>query len=424
MPKIVQVKVDVESGGVEVAVDRTETLIRQIRDLKYTQQQLDTATKEGAAAYAELNVKILELNEQLEVNKVRNKSLFDQIGMLGGEFGETGAKIGETVTSLRILSAFRFEDLKSGLAFVGSTLGSIAKGFGEVTGITKVYTVLNEALAASFVEVGVAEETAAVGAQLFSSALVATGIGVVVVALGYAVSALKEFFSSEEKSTEAINEFNNALEYQKHLLEVDTTALDAANKAAVTRAKIAGASEKEIREIEQKGYEEKLELLRQNDEKINEKRSELAKNTVISAKERIKLQKELDKEYQESNAAITKLITENEQKSLDERLKNADKARAASKAANDKYKQEIKQLTDEINKAETEGYLATLSKQEQEEYKTNQHYAELLAKATKFGLDTEGIEKARLNAINKIQADYRSKAIDDFEKKLKEDLDK
>ena len=412
MPKIVQVQVDVESGGVEVAVDRTETLIRQLRDLKYSQQQLDVSTREGAAAFAELNVKILELNEQLEVNKVRNKSLFDQVGMLGGTFGETGAKIGETVSSLRILSAFRLEDLTSGLTFVGSTLSRIAKGFGEVTGITKVYTVLNEALASSFVSVGVGEEAAAVGAQTFAAALTATGIGAIIVLIGAAVYALKEYFDSEEKATRALEEFNSALEYQKHLLEVDTTALEVSNKAAVTRAKIAGASEKEITEIEQKGYEERLKLLRANDEKINEARSELAKNTVISAKDRVKAQQDLDKQYQESNAAIIKLITDNEQKGLDERLKNADKARATAKAA-----------ATALNNYIAQSHAATQSARDLELEKEDENFKKLTkdfqgnAKLMEAANEAHRVNKA---AINK---KYDDKATDEAYKAWQNEID-
>ena len=242
MPKIVQVKVDVESGGVEVAVDRTETLIRQLRDLKYSQQQLDVSTREGAAAFAELNVKILELNEQLEVNKVRNKSLFDQVGMLGGAFGETGAKVGETVSGLRILSAFRFEDLKSGLTFVGSTLSNIAKGFGEVTGITKLYTLSVEGLSTAFEGLGFSEEAAASAAKGLSGALIATGIGALIVGIGLLIANWDKLSDAITGSTEVSKAFEESqkevtkqvADFDKKLYEVKES-LQAAKEGTISK---------------------------------------------------------------------------------------------------------------------------------------------------------------------------------------------
>ena len=75
----------------------------------------------------------------------------------------------------------------------------LVKTLFDVTGITKIYTVLNNALGKSFIAVGVGEQAAAAGARSFAAALTATGVGAIVVALGFGISKIYEWVTSTKR---------------------------------------------------------------------------------------------------------------------------------------------------------------------------------------------------------------------------------
>lgn len=119
----------------------------------------------------------------------------------------------------------------------------------------------------------------------------------------------------------------------------------------------------------------------------------------------------------------TKKLTKTQKENLDEQKKDRDKA-----------VQDRKDALKEIADAEKEGYLQTLTTQEQEIYKVNEKYVRLLALATKYGQDTVALRQAQqteIDAINKKFTDEelekKKKADEDFlnfEIKLRDDLQK
>jgi hypothetical protein len=96
----------------------------------------------------------------------------------------------------------------------------------------------------------VAEEAATVATttlgNTIKTVLISTGVLAAIVIIGYLISKLVEFATSTKKSEDATRSLTSALEEQQKVLQNDLDAIDMANKAILTRAKIAGEIEDDI----------------------------------------------------------------------------------------------------------------------------------------------------------------------------------
>jgi len=103
-------------------------------------------------------------------------------------------------------------------------------------------------------------ETTSTSFKVLKGAIAATGIGLLVVLIGEAVQAFQEFTSAADKAAESQKKFNDlALKNAEDELKRVNTKLDSEERFAIARAKLAGASEEEIFQIEQEYKRKKLE---------------------------------------------------------------------------------------------------------------------------------------------------------------------
>ena len=379
-------------------------------------------TEEFKVAQARIN----DIEDSLKGARTGADSFVEVLGKLPGPIGNIGNSVAGTVLSLKTFTSLKFGDLRSSFGELSKDVIDIGKGIGRLTGLTKLYEFTNQALSKSFVALGVSEGVAATGAKALSAALISTGIGALVVAIGYAVSKLIEFAGSTEESDRAAKAFNETIEEQERLLQNDAEALDTAAKAAVTRAKLAGKSEAEIVEL-QKGFnKEKLENLRAYDEKLFQQSRELNKNDKLSAEEKLKLSEELNKKILKSGQDITKQILSNSQFELDSQLSAKEKADAKaaqlgekSKANRLKQKEEEKKALEAAEKVIVESYLSTITERDAEVFKRGQKLNEDIAALEKAGIkDLTGVKEAYRLDVQKIEDKYNK---EDLEKKADAD---
>ena len=122
---------------------------------------------------------------------------------------------------------------------------------------------------------GIEVETTSVAFNVLKGAIAATGIGLLVVALGQAVSAFDSLSNSAKEAADRQKEFNNTVkEGARFELDELTKTLDSQMKVDVAKAKSRGASEQEIFDIQQRYAKGKLEAqIRYYDEikKIDQK---------------------------------------------------------------------------------------------------------------------------------------------------------
>ena len=170
------------------------------------------------------------------------------MGLLGGESEDVQKML------LKVQSAMA---ISQGLQSVGEAVDSF-KNLGAVisnaTVFQKANDIANKATAASMRLLGVSAEATSISFKVLKTAIVSTGIGVLVIALGEAISAFQNYKNSADKAAEAQQNLNNKIaESAKNALKVELEFLSNQEKIDVAKAKAKGASEKEIFNIEQ-GY--------------------------------------------------------------------------------------------------------------------------------------------------------------------------
>jgi len=102
---------------------------------------------------------------------------------------------------------------------------------------------------------------ATVATKALRTALIATGIGAIVVLVVALVSAWNDYNDSVEDAKKAKEDFNDEMERSKELLNDELGALEYNTQVAILLAKKRGASEEELRAIEKKGYEERIKQI-------------------------------------------------------------------------------------------------------------------------------------------------------------------
>lgn len=346
--KKIEFILDVNSKPIDVAIDSTLNLKQQYRELL---KEINK-TKEGTKEFELLSTKLGDVKDQMQTTTAKSRDLFGSLSLLPGPVGMFAGSIDSAVGSLKLFSSFSFKDLKFQLGETVNDFKDIATNLGKATGITKIYTVLNGALANSFKAVGVAEGVAASGARALSAALTATGIGALVVAIGYLVGKVMEWASSTEEADNANERLNNTLKLQNELIAKNAKDIDNFAKQDVLRAKIAGKTEEEIYNIQVQANKDLLANRRKaNDDayaelqKFNKKQGDYAKLTDEQKKEMSKTLIENEKKTYE---AITDQITTNGTFVLEYENTQADKLRAKKKEQTDKQLAANKQYQEKV----------------------------------------------------------------------------
>ncbi len=189
-----QINIKVQATGTEKAIAQTEKLKSKLK-------QLDSATGDVAKGMKASSLSVLENGGAM--------------GLLNDATGGVAMQIKDAVEATALFTK-------------GTTIASLAQ---------KAYTFV------------VGTTTGALKALRL--ALVATGIGAIVVAIGFLVEKMMSWQSNTELLEKAQLSLNKELEKYNKLLKENAENVDYQEKAAIIRAKIAGKSEQEIFDLSQ-----------------------------------------------------------------------------------------------------------------------------------------------------------------------------
>jgi hypothetical protein len=269
--------------------------------------------------------------------------------------------------------------------------------------------------------------------KAFRTALIATGIGAIVVLLGLAAEAMG-FFGDEteatakeqEKLKAQLDATRNSLQEQQKATNELADAVGRDTERMIAQAKARGASEKEITDIKisQSNLQRKLLV---NDLSTQKAAYEKAnKDRKVNLEELIKFEQtyySAKNKLQEFDRANTLKVADNAIKVAE----NAEKVRKdqaeKAKAASDKAREQRKQDLAKVKEAENAFNLSLLSNKEQEISAENKKYSELIKLAVKHGQDASTLRLALKNSLNDIEAKYTQIEIDLAEKTAKEKRD-
>jgi hypothetical protein len=215
-------------------------------------------------------------------------------------------------------------------------LATVLKTFGP---IQQANAIANRLAASTMAAFGVSVNTTSVAFQVLKGAIAATGIGLLVVAIGTVVQAFNSFTGAAEKARKAQEDFNKqSVKLADAGLEAEVKFIDRNQKLLEARAKAEGKSQEEISKIQQAGFDARLDAQRRHLNEVQNKDQEAADKTKQTIKD-------LENEKQ-----ITQLNAQGE-----ERKRNEDAAKKRSEEAKqrlEKEKAEAKQLAEARAQAE------------------------------------------------------------------------
>ena len=449
----VQVQVDTD---VEPSLAALRALKKQLRE-----------TAAGSEEFIALQRKIDDIQDSLAGARAGAGNFADVLGALPGPIGAIGGQASGLITTLKQFGGLQLSNIQASFVELGADITDVAKGFFNLTGITKVYTVLNTALARSFVAVGVGEVAAAAGAKAFAAALTATGIGALVVGLGLLIAnwdkvtdAIKGATAESKTYEEAQTEVTKSVtDFNKQLINVQS-AFKAAREGTISKKDalktyndtlgksvgFAGSLEQaealmaantatvingiKLRTQAQVFYAKSAEAAAKavSGEGVEPTFWESVGNYITSGGNQvgfmIKQAQTLGENYGDLNEKTNKFAAEGDKltkaaiendKLLKKGLATPPDFSATTKASNDALA--------EIKKGLEEARLTLLGEQERELEVVKLKYDELANKAKKYGKDTKLIEEAREKENAAIRDKFAKQQLEKDEKAAKDAKD-
>ena len=394
--KKIDIQFDIDNKAVKIAGEETMKLTQQVRLLKaelasgkYSQQEFELLSK-----------KLGDVQDQMQKTRARSGDLFTSLQLIPGPIGEIASKFNGAIALLKTFSSFSLADLTFQFKETADDIKDIIAFLGRATGITALYTTLNNALARSFVAVGVGEQAAAVGARAFSAALIATGIGALVVALGYAVNALIDFVTNTDDATAAQERLAKAIASVNQILEMDLADAARRQKLRIATLKRDGAEESKIRE---QGITDLKENLRLTQQALDENRaleSKVLKTGQGELKEVYAQQASLEeKQAQLINdirvQTINNEIENNKQRDA-QRQKNLQSAEKSA-AEELKIEQEKQQKLKDAQAVQREAELSLLEEQDRE----------IQERITRFNSELVKLKEAGYTDFTALEEEFR-----------------
>lgn len=343
---------------------------------------LQTSLQETEKSSASLKAELRQLKEQLaqlpegseEYNKIAQRAgeVSDKIGDINQRIKALGSdtRVIDTVvegaqalsgafsiaTSASALLGEENEDLQKTMAKVEAAIG-LTVGIQSVANALQKDTALSIGLAnvATKIQIGLQTAYATVvgtttGAlKALRVALVSTGVGALVVGLGLLISKLTESQEATEDQEKAQELLNEQLKQSADLYSRLSKAIEFSTKANILRAKIAGASEKELQELEQKGFESQKKNLIEEENQLkkqlnNEKTSYETKLKILDDLDRIRKEKiDLDRDRQLNQLEFESQLADESRKRASE---NAEKSKEKAKERAEELKRIAKERYD------------------------------------------------------------------------------
>jgi hypothetical protein len=356
-----EVIIDVNSGSVKIAGGDMLSLNQQVRILQKELGKVD------GKEFEILSSKLNETKDRAATVNARSRELFSTLSLLPGPVGLFAGKIDGAISLMKVFSGFKLADIRAQFVALGADIADIGKKILAATGIQKIFQATSVATAGVLRAVGISATAASVGVRAFSTALVATGIGAIVVGLGYLVSAFMNTKDAGEKYEEQLKRIR---EEQDRL----RTSTENYYEREIANARALGQSDLELQRIRIKGLQDVYDQA--------EKNYRQAYNARIDAEY---FNKQAVKALKEDEDAKFKIVTDYEQKLSLATADLRNQERLAREAETKKRIDDAKRLADIKKRQELE-----------------QLNAEIAIERAKDTRDRQSVEKLRQLLLRKI----------------------
>jgi hypothetical protein len=310
MAKNVEIKIDVDSGQVDIASKSALNFKQQIKVLKDELALLSAQGKEGSREFQLLSSKLNEVKDSATRVDARSRELFSTLSLLPGPMGEFGREIDSSIGLLKTFSEFKLSDIGNQFKELGKDLLGVVKNILGLNVAQKalVETEIEAALATEVNTVAleaetVATEAAEVATIGLGAALKAIGIGFLIAGLALLVTYWDEISDAITGATDVTRAYEEAnTEVVKQEIEFSKSLFDVKN--ALKAAKEGTMSKKDAL----KEYNDKLGKTIGYAGSLQQAEELMASNTKVVV-ESIKLRAQAQILYGKSAEASAKLIS-------------------------------------------------------------------------------------------------------------------
>lgn len=435
--KIINVQVQ---GNADEAVGSLRAQLRQaVIDVAVLSEKFGATSKEAVNAAkraAELKDQIGDARALTDAFNpdAKFKALSSSLAGVAGGFaavqggmallGTESAAVEETL--LKVQSAMA---LSQGIQALGESVDSF-KQLGAViqsNGLAQKAYAGATAIAATVQKLFTgAVNTTATSFNALKTAIISTGIGALVVAIGLAISYLSSMGDASEDAAKKQEALNVAVDRSNDLLNDELKGIDSVNKARKARAKIAGESQKELDKIDKDANEERLKALKDNYERqkklLDDSNGDTKKQQEATKKAYKAYLDEISKQEVDTLEKTASEVEKIRDKQAEDAKNKRDKDKAEAEARAKKDAEDLKaalkaqqeatienelELSKAIGDAQDANSAYLISKQEEEERAVNDKYYRLIELAKQNGIDTTDLEIAQMNELNNIRLGYQ-----------------
>jgi hypothetical protein len=309
------------------------------------------------------------------------------IGLLGGESKELEKQL------LKVQSALALSQGLSTIADSAKDFKRLASDVANSNIVLKANAVANTVTAATMKALGVAVDTTSTSFKVLKGAIAATGIGLLIVAIGELASAFSSYTTRAERAKEAQDKLNQSIKNGAEVaLQTELQFIENERQLEIARAKNRGASEKEIFDIEQS---------------FRKTRG----NAQVRYWNEIK---NIDAEgANKARAEVEKINTEGAVADLNFQTEQNNKRREKQQEQNQKNKEQREEDLKNLNTYFKEASNLFLNEKQKEINEIEDKYNKQIALAKKYNQDITLLEEARFIELQKVRDKYINRRLDD-----------
>jgi chromosome segregation ATPase len=374
--KVIEIDVDVlnANGGLDALQNQfkeTEKQGESLRsELRRLKQQL-AELPEGSAEYNKIAQRAGEVSDKISDISSRVKNLGSDTKNIDAVVGGVQALSGafSIATSASALLGSENKDLQETMLKVESAIGltvgiqSVANALQKETALSiGLSTVATKAQTVAQVAYATVVGTTTGALKALRVALVSTGLGALVVGLGFLIAKMTESTEATEDQDEALKALTETQKRYTDSLKNEISGIERLTQTRVLKAKVAGKSEKELREIEKDGEAERAtaynsELKRIDKELENRKLSAKAYAQLLEERNKI-ADESLKLAYDRDNAQLEFEVGIAD-KRRDAQKKSREDAEAQEKADREKARKEKEDFDKSVAQGEIDLQIAT-----------------------------------------------------------------
>jgi ribosomal protein S13 len=262
---------------------------------------------------------------------------------------------------------------------------------------------------------GFAVNTTTLSFKALKVAIASTGIGLLIVGVGFLIEKLMSASSETDKLTEAQENNIKSINKSAKLREKVNTATNAQRGMEIADLELIGGKEKEIAEIRRKAHEDQKDFLQEQIEAQSEiAQLQLTPGDYVYSKEQ---RDEALDSRRSLLVELSQLQADFYVKGIQEEIAGNKESQRIAEEAADKEIERLKELQEERLKTIQDITQAEVSSVEQVrelEFDTlDEYYTELINRAKKHGLDTISLENARLTNLKTLKTAF---TVEDLQK--------